>query len=265
VALAVLVGGGTVGGLRALGQLTATWRAELRIVALLVHGSAEAADPDALQAAVGALPGVTAVRYRSTDEALADLRRHLGPAGNGLDRLPTNPVPARLEVTPAAELRALALASLVAALARVPGVEEVQAAVGWVGEVERLERALRIGGFALAGLLALAGVLVVAGATSLARHRRADESAVLRLAGVAEARLWTPLLLQSLVQGAAGAALGVAGLLLASDAGPTWITAGLQVGLGMAPLPAPSGLLAAALLGSGLAVGLIGGLGGGRA
>ena len=263
VALAVGIGGGTVVGLEQLSRLTAAWRAELRVVALL-REPADGPGPEALVAAVRGLPGVGAVRYLSTEEALADLRRHLGPAGDGLDRLPTNPVPARVEVTPAPGLRAAGLRGLVEALARVPGVEGVQAAVGWVGEAERVERAVHVGGLGLAGLLGLVGALVIAGATSLARVRRADETAVLRLAGVSETRLWAPLLLQGLAQGAAGAALGLGLLLLASEAGTAWAGAWLRGGLGLGPLPVPGSTLGAALFWAGLAAGLVGSLGAGR-
>lgn len=264
VALAVLVGGGTIGGLEGLSRVTAAWRAELRIVALIRVEATDGSGSDALLGAVRTLPGVGAVHYLSTEAALAELRRHLGPAGNGLDRLPTNPVPARVEVTPLPGLRAVGLRALIDALGRVPGVDEVQAAVGWVGEAERIERVLRVAGLGLAGVLGLTATLVIAGATTLARRRRADETVVLRLAGVSEARLWTPLWLQGLAQGGAGAALGVSLLVLASEAGADWLTTGLRVGIGLAPLPVPSGSLAAALLGAGLVTGLLGSLGAGR-
>ena len=81
--------------------------------------------------------------------ALAELRRLLGPRGDGLDHLPSNPLPARLEVTPATTMGADDLQALVETLDRLPGVTEVQAAFGWVEPLERLRRGLRLGGLAL--------------------------------------------------------------------------------------------------------------------
>ncbi len=269
-ALAVAVTGATVLGLDALGRLTAAWRADLRIIAILAEETARPDGPKSILPAVRALPGVATVRYVSAAEALADLRRYLdqgrrpGPAASGLDRLAVNPVPARIEVTPGAAVDAAALRSLVERLGGLPGVEAVEAAIGWVEPAERLERGIGRGGFALGALLGLGAVVAIAAATVVARQRRADETAVLRLAGVPEARLWGPLLLQSVVQGVAGAALGVAALLLVSEGGAPWAGAWLRATLGLVPLPWPGWPLGAALLGSGGLAGLVGGLGGGR-
>ena len=267
IALAVLVIGGTLGGREALGRLTGAWRAELRIVAVLREDGAASDGGARLLPGVRALPGVGAVRYVSSREALAELRRYLGTLGmngDGLDRLPVNPVPARLLVTPAPGASAAALRGLTEALGRLPGVEEVQAAVGWVEPVERVERALTRGGLALGGLLGLAALVVIAGASALARQRRADETAILRLAGASETSLWSPLLLQAAVQGGAGAALGWSALILLSEAGAPWIGGWLRASLGLAALPVPAWPLTAALLGGGVAGGLVGGLAAGR-
>ncbi|MBI4012318.1 MAG: hypothetical protein HY359_08435 [Candidatus Rokubacteria bacterium] len=266
-ALAVLVVGGTLTGREALGRLTGAWRAELRIVAVLREDGAAPEGGARLLAGVRALPGVGAVRYVSGREALAELRQYLGTLGmngDGLDRLPVNPVPSRLLVTPAPGTSAAGLRGLTEALGRLPGVEAVQAAVGWVEPVERVERGLVRGGLALGGLLALAAVMTIAGASALARQRRADETASLRLAGVGGATLWSPLLLQAAVQGAAGAALGWSALILISEAGAPWTGGWLRAALGLAALPVPAGSLGAALLGGGAAGGLAGGLFAGR-
>lgn len=263
-ALAVLGLGATWLGLEAVGRLTAAWRAELRVVAILGPEAAPLDGSRSLLPAVRALPGVVAVRYVSTEEALADLRRYLGPAATGLDRLAVNPLPVRLLVTPAPEVTAAGLHALVEGLGHLPGVEEVQAPIGWVEPAERLGRGIMRGGFTLGALLGLAALVAIAGATVVARQRRAEETAVLRRAGVPEACLWGPLLLQAVVQGGAGAALGFSALLLVSEAGAPGVAAWLRTTLGLAPLPPASWALGAALFGGGVAVGLVGGLAGGR-
>jgi cell division protein FtsX len=266
-ALAVLVAGATLSGRQALAGLTAGWRADLRIVALLREDTTRAGGGAGIVPDVRALPGVAAVRYVSSREALAELRQYLGAQGqdgDGLDRLPVNPVPPRLVVTPAPATSAAGLRALVEALGRVPAVEEVQSAVGWVEPVERVERGLARGGAGLAALLGLAALGAIGGGTSLARQRRADETAILRSAGVPESRLWSPLLLQAIVQGAAGAALGWSCLVLASDVGAPWTADWLRATLGMPSLVPPPGPLTAALFGAGAAGGLAGGLLAGR-
>jgi cell division protein FtsX len=266
-ALAVLVVGGTLAGREALGRLTRAWRAELRIVAVLRDEGPRADGAQALLAGVRGLPGVGGVRYVSSPEALAELSSYLARLGidtDGLGRLSVNPVPARLVVTPAPGTGAASLRALTETLGRLPGVETVQAAVGWVEPVERLERGLTRGGFALGGLLGLAAVVTLGGASVLARQRRVDETAILRLAGTPETLLRAPLLLQSAVQGAAGAALGWSALVLLSEAAAPWTAGWLRSALGLGPLPAPGWPLTGALLAGGVAGGLLGGLGAGR-
>lgn len=256
--------GATRLGLDALARLTDGWRADLRVVATLREAPPQPDDPRSVVTAVRAVPGVAAARYVSPEAALADLRRYLGAAGEGLDRLPANPVPARLELVPAGDLDATGLRRLVERLGRLPGIVEVQAALDWVDQAERLRRTLVVAGLGLGGVLGASALLAVVGATRTARGARADETAVLRLAGVREAWIRGPLLLQALVQGAVGAALGLVVLLVTSDAGAPWVGAGLRTLTGLPPLPPPPWPLAAQLLGAGLAGGLAGGLAAGR-
>src|SRR5262249_11307361 len=125
-ALAALVAGATVAGRQALTGLTAGWRAELRIVALLREDAGGAGGKPGIVSDVQALPGVAAVRYVSSREALAELRRYLGALGqdgDGLDHLPVNPVPARLVVTPVPATSAARLAALADPLVRGPPVQ----------------------------------------------------------------------------------------------------------------------------------------------
>jgi len=265
--LAVLALGATLLGHEALARLTGAWRAELNIVAVLRQEGARANGVPAVVPSVRMLPGVAAVRYVSSADALAELKQYLGSLGtgtDGLERLPLNPVPARLVIVPAPGVGAAGLRGLVEALGRLPAIEEVQAPVGWVEPAERVERGLTRGGLTLGALLGLATLLAVAGATTLARQRRADEIAILRLAGASELSLRAPLLLQAVVQGTAGAALGVTGLLLLSETAAPWTAGWLRGALGLAALPAPGWSLMGALVGTGAALGLVGGLAAGR-
>jgi cell division protein FtsX len=250
-ALTVFVLGATLLGLEAFNRLRAAWQADLRIVLLLRADAAPAEGRAGILPAIRVLPGVAAVRFVSAADALAELRRYLGPAAAGLDRLPVNPAPARVEITPASPITAAGLHALVETLGHLAGVEQVQAAIGWVEPAERVERGLRRAGLALGTLLALAAVVTIAAATGMAVERRP-----------AEGRGWSPLLLQAAFQGAAGAALGWSALLLVSEAGAPAVGAWLRSGLGVVPLPAPAWPLNAALLGGGAMLGLVGGLGG---
>jgi cell division protein FtsX len=196
--------------------------------------------------------------------ALAELRRLLGPRGEGLDRLPSNPLPPRLEVTPASTLGAAGLQALVDALDRLPGVTEVQAAHGWVEPFERLRQGLRLGGLALAAGLGLAALGAAAGTTAAARRAAAEEVSILRQAGVPELRLAAPPVLQALGLATLGSLLGLAMLLLAAEPGAPWVGTWLRAALGLDPLPLLPPSWLAALTGGGATLGLVGALAAGR-
>ena len=264
-ALAVLSAGATLAGDLALAGAEAGWRASLRLVVVLRDAGPRPEGPDGIAGRARALRGVSAVRYVAPDVALAELRQLLGPRGDGLDRLPSNPLPARLEVTPAATLDAAGLETLVATLDRLPGVSEVQAPRGWVEPLERLRRGLRLGGLALAAGLGLGALAAAAGATAAARRAGADEVSVLRLVGVSEPRLAAPLVLQAVGLAGIGSLLGLALLLLASEPGAPWTETWLRSVLGLDPLPLLPSRWLAGLTSGGAALGLVGALASGRA
>jgi cell division protein FtsX len=262
--LAALVGGATLAGERALSAAVAGWRADLRLVAVLREAGGRRDPPEATLAAARALRGVAGVRYVSAELALAELRGVLGPRAEAIGRLPSNPVPARLEITPAADLDAAGLAALQQALARLPRVDEVQAAIGWVEPAERVARGLRQGGLALAALLAVIGLAAAIGAVARARRAGEDETAILRLAGVGETRLAVPLVLGAVGLTTLGTLLGLGALLLASQGGPAAAGPWLRAVFGLGPLPLLPLRTLAMLLAGGVGLGFLAALGGGR-
>jgi cell division protein FtsX len=259
-ALATLVGGGTLAGDLALARAEATWRGTLRLVVVLRDAGPRPEAPDGIAARARALHGVAAVRYVAPDTALVELRRLLGPRGDGLERLPSNPLPPRLEVSPSATLGAAEIQGLVEALDRLPGVSEVQTGHGWIEPLERLRRGVRLGGLALAAALGLATLAAAAGTTRTACRAGADEVSILRLAGVPEARLAAPLVLQGLGLATLGSLLGISVLCLASEPGAPWTGSWLGAALGLDPLPLLPSPWLAGLASGGAALGVVGAL-----
>lgn len=263
--LAVLVAGGTLAGDLALALSEAAWRAELRVVAVLRDPGSRPEGPEGVVARARALPEVAEVRFVGPAMALAELQRLLGPRGDGLDRLPSNPLPPRIEVTPALTIDAGGLQTLVEALKRLPGVMDVETAHGWVEPLDRLRRGLRLGGLALAATAGLGALATAAGATAAARRASADEVSLLRLCGVSRFRLGAPPVLQAVGLATLGSLLGLSLLLLASEAGAAWTGPWLRAVLGLDPLPLLPSSWMAALTGGGAALGLLGALAAGRA
>jgi cell division transport system permease protein len=214
-----------------LGRAVGEWRDRVRII---VYLSREPADASALVRRVQAIPGVSAARYVDRTQALASLKRTLGKDAAVVDQLPANPLPASIEVTPAAPAATSAGArALLDRLARLPEADEVAGGIEWGERLAHWQRLLQSIGLVVGGLLAVAAILTVTTATTLVLHVRRDETEIMRLVGAPEYVIRLPLLMQGALQGLVGAlaavlVLGVAHRLLAPHLMPlVTVTLGL--------------------------------------
>jgi cell division transport system permease protein len=212
---------------------------------------------DALKSALGAVSGVSGVRYVSSGQARQEFVKG---AREELVALPVEAFPASLEVEVSADMTDADLTALVGKLEKISGVEDVETYQTWTGRLTKLVR----GGLAASGLLALvvlASVFAVVGSTiRMVLHRRKTEVEVLKLVGATDRYIKGPFLLEGGAQGAMGA-LGAIGILavlflvirsrLDADLGallginPTFLP--WQVALGMVGLGGMLGAMAAGL------------------
>ena len=204
-----------------VGQAAARWRDRVRIIVYLKR---ELSGPEApaLLERVQALPGVANVRYVSKSEALGTLKHVLGKDANVADQLPTNPLPASLEVTLTAHgATPDGARGLIAQLSALPEAEEVSGGLDWIERLARGQRLLEIIGLGVGAVLALAAILTVTTATTLVLHLRRQELEIMRLVGAPELVVRLPLLLQGMLQGLVGAVMAI-GVLVAvyAIAGP---------------------------------------------
>ena len=138
-----------------LDRAVARWRDRVRIVVYLKR-EPSSSDVAALVERVRATPGVAAVTFVGKAEALRGLKQVLGKDAGVVDQLPANPLPASLEVTPAAAAATPEGArELVARLAALPEADEVAGSVDWVEHLSHWQRLLTTIG--LGGWLARAG------------------------------------------------------------------------------------------------------------
>ncbi len=174
--------------------------------------SATQQDIETFKAALGAVPGVTHVRYVSSGQARTEFGLVEMDAKSELAALPVEAFPASIEVEVRPEMSDAEMADIVAKIKMLPSVEDVETYGAWT---ERLSRLVR-GGVAAAALLALvvfASVLAVVGSTiRLALQRRKTEVEVLKLVGATDSFVKGPFLLEGSAQGGLGA-VGAIGLL----------------------------------------------------
>ncbi|MEK7716050.1 MAG: ABC transporter permease [candidate division NC10 bacterium] len=238
-----------------LERAVANWRERVRIIVYLKR-EPPAGEAAALVERVQGVPGVAGVLYLSKADALASLKAVLGKDASVVAQLPSNPLPASLEITPAAAAATPEGArALVERLESLPEAEEVAGSVDWVERLSQWQRLLTTIGLGIGAVLAIAAFLTVATATTLILHARRRETEIMRLVGATEMTIRLPLLLQGMLQGLLGAVLALAvlvathGVVAPSLAPLVNLTLGLPAIAFLPPLSLAVLLLAGTVLG----------------
>ena len=242
-----------------LERAVARWRERVRIIVYLKREPAPA-EAKALVEQVQAVPGVAGVLYIGKAEALASLKQLLGKDASVVAQLPTNPLPASLEVTPAAAAATPEGAgALLERLSTLPEADEVAGSGDWVERLSQWQRLLTTIGLGIGVVLAAAAFLTVTTATTLILHARRAETEIMRLVGATETTIWLPLLLQGTMQGLIGAVLALAALVATHSVVAPRLEPLVNLTLGLPDLAflPPVSVLALVLTGA-----LLGGMGG---
>lgn len=242
-----------------LERAVAKWRERVRIIVYLKR-EPPAGEAAALVERVQGVPGVAGVLYLSKADALASLKAVLGKDASVVAQLPSNPLPASLEITPAAAAATPEGArALVERLASLPEAEEVAGSADWVERLSQWQRLLTTIGLGIGAVLAIAAFLTVATATTLILHARRRETEIMRLVGATEMTIRLPLLLQGMLQGLLGAVLALAALVATHRVVAPRLAPLVNLTLGLPEIAFLPPLSLAVLL---LAGTLLGGLGG---
>jgi len=216
------------------------------------------AEETAVARRVAALGGVERVELVTRDAALERFRDRLG-GGALLEALEANPLPASIEVTLADGADGAEEAgALAAALRALPEVEEVAGGEAWVEGYARALALVRGAGLGLGAILALATLLIVANTIRLAVYARRDELDILALVGASRTFLRVPYLLEGVIQGTLGGALGIALLYGLFRIAVPQLGDALELFLGWSQPRFLSAQGIAALVAGGAAFGLIG-------
>ena len=237
-----------------LGRAVAEWRDRVRIIVYLKR-ELPAAEVSAFVGRVRAVWDVAGVRYVSKAEALASLKRVLGKEASVADSLPSNPLPASIEVTPTADgATPEGARALLQRLAALPEAEEVAGSVEWVERLSHWKSLLANTGLALGATLALAAILTVTTSTTLVLHARRHETEIMRLVGAPEIAIRLPLLLQGMIQGLLGAGLALVTLVIGHHVAAPRLEPlmNLTIGLPRLEFLAPPGMLILLLAGASL-------------
>jgi len=146
--------------------------------------------------------------------ALDRLVRELGPAAESLRGLSEDPLPPSLEVRVPESMRApTSLRGLAAELRGTPAVTGVDYGEQAVERLSALARAVRWAGWVAFVVLVGATLIIVSATLQLAIYARREEVEIQKLVGATDRFVQAPFLLEGALQGIAGAALAIAGLI----------------------------------------------------
>jgi len=242
-----------------IGRAVAKWRDQVRIVVYLKR-EPSAGDVAALLDRVRAMPGVAGAVFIGKADALRSLKQVLGKDAGVVDQLPSNPLPASLEVTPSiSAITPEGARDLLTRLAALPETDEVAGGGDWVERLAHWQRLLATIGLGVGAVLAVAAILTVTTATTLILHARRHETEIMRLVGASELTIRLPVLLQGMMQGLAGAVLALGALVITHSLVAPRLEPLVNLTLGLSKIVFLTPLGVLALLSAGT---LLGGLGG---
>ncbi len=226
---------------------------EVQVVAYL-KDAANPQDVTVLETAVGQMPQVTEVSYVSKDQALEDfLARHPDEA-DVINSLPTNPLPASLQINLRDPNDYLDVATYLRNQAPVDRVLNIKQTVDQMIAVIGILRAGGIGVLAVVGLIVL---FIIVNTIRLAVVSRADEIEIMRLVGASDAFIRWPFIFEGALVGLFGALITI-GLLWACQ-GP--ITGFMADYFKVLPVEASATVgrdVALVVLGTGVGIGVLG-------
>jgi cell division transport system permease protein len=203
-----------------------------------------------IELALKRTPGVTAVRYLSSDEARTDLVGRLDD--EALAALPPEAFPASVELDVDKSLRSDDLGRLSERIQALPDVESTESYGAWSERIDRLLGAV-VTIALLLGVVVLAAVVSVVSSTSrLALERRRIEIDILKLVGATDRYVGRPFVVEGAAQGAAGATLAVVLVGVLYALGRSELASGFGTWVGGSPMFLPIGLILGLVFGGGL-------------
>ena len=196
------------------GDVLAAWKRGARIMAYLKPDTAAGAVLS-LKRGIESIDGVAMARFIPRDQALSHLKAQMRRQASLFDHLAENPLPDAFEIRllPTDEdwERIERIAAGISAFADVDDVEYGQQ---WVATFRGIVDLLRLASVVTAGLFLLASVAIVANTIRLVIYSRQQEVEIMRLVGASEGFIKAPFYIEALIQGLAGAAIGL-GMLFA--------------------------------------------------
>ena len=206
------------------GELMASWKEGIRIIAYLQPDTQEA-ERAAVIDEIREYPGVAKVEYVSSQQAFEWLKEEIGRQSGLLEGVRGNPLPDAVEVflsgqTGSGQTGGVSdVSDLAGKIKALSPVEDVEYARQWLERFGGVYNLFRLTSMILIGLIFAAIMMIVANTIRLILYSRFEEIKITRIIGADESFIKYPLYLEGIMLGFAGGVIGLA-LLYAAF----WIT-----------------------------------------
>lgn len=193
-------------------ELLTSWKKDIRVMAYL----SPSADTDLIaktKQMLETMSGVTDVKFIDKDDALRTFKRQLKGQSSLLENLKDNPLPNSFEIHLLPDPRAAGhMETLVEQIESLDAVADVEYGQEWMGSVSSVLNLFQLASYAMGALFFMAAVFIVANTIRLILYSRREEVEIMRLVGATDGFIQAPFYIEGLLQGLAGAILGLGAL-----------------------------------------------------
>lgn len=256
IALSVLIASTSALFFINAGNALNLWKKEIRMMVYLKPGT-EQTDLEESQRRLQQIGAVSEAIFISSREALQRLKEQMPGNADLIDSLPANPLPDAFEIViDPAFSTGTQLVGVAESISAIDTVDEVEYGRQWIQRFANVVYLFSIAGYIVAALFFLATAFIVANTIRLVLYSRREEMEIMRLVGATDEFIKTPYYLQGILQGGLGAGIGLGALYAVYHVLVTRYAPALIGGL--FAFNFLSLRLCAALVGGGVAVGLLG-------
>ena len=192
-----------------LNELMEGWASRVQLT-LYLEDQSDEDDESRVKRVLSESDEIESFEFVSKDEAVVRFRSYFPELDTLPDMLESNPLPASFEVQVAEEYRQPEDVKILATrLGTLEGISEVDYDLLWIERLTGILELVRLLGLMIGSALVIASVFTIFNVIKLTVYGRQDEISIMRLVGATHAYIRGPFLVEGVLQGGLGGALGL--------------------------------------------------------